>query len=555
MKSPQSLTTLSVVFFLLARSHRVVAQDTWCGKHYMAGSSVIEPGGQFQVPETSSEPLLVFRCAPAIQPYLAEDTSASIIIDSRVTNLKIADTTPIESVEKTARSGLHVSISVNGRALTSGRVPMNASAHELPFSLAPLRPQTNEFNVNCIAQTDDGQTFRSNTTLLRLPNRTDGGSVTKMDLRTGAMLVKNETTNTWDTLFPLGFYTSFGGYLDTNLTVLDDLKERGITIVHPVPTFDNITAFAEVLDHMEQLGLYLMYDMRFTYMNATSVTEQVNNIKTRKNLLLWYTGDEPDGTSDPLDAPLSAYELIKSLDGAYHPVSLVLNCQNYFFADYITGADVVMQDAYPIGINATFSVRWNTPCTRDYGDCGCDNCVGSFLDISNRMDEFAERLDVLGESRTKTVWAVPQAFGGSEYWSRAPTGNEWLVESILSINHGATGIVPWDDPTPPDIKDAATALAHALPTIKSFIFDPEHVFSSVRSSNSNLVDVGLWTIGHRTLLLATNMVNSSISVPVDLPSQSRRATQVLNSGGAVEVQGRRAAVSLDGLGSVAFVIE
>ena len=25
------------------------------------------------------------------------------------------------------------------------------------------------------------------------------------------------------------------------------------------------------------------------------------------------------------------------------------------------------------------------------------------------------------------------------YWARAPTGNEWLVESVLSINHGATG--------------------------------------------------------------------------------------------------------------------
>ena len=150
-------------------------------------------------------------------------------------------------------------------------------------------------------------------------------------------------------------------------------------------------------------------------MNSTSVTEQVNSIKMRKNLLLWYTGDEPDGTSDPLGAPLSAYQLIKSLDGSYHPVSLVLNCQDYFFADYITGTDVVMQDTYPIGINATFSVRWHTPCTPDFGDCGCDNCEGSFLDISNRMDEFAERLDVLGETRTKTVWTVPQAFGGSEW--------------------------------------------------------------------------------------------------------------------------------------------
>ena len=152
-------------------------------------------------------------------------------------------------------------------------------------------------------------------------------------------------------------------------------------------------------------------------MNNTSVTEQVNMIKKRKNLLLWYTGDEPDGTSDPLNATRTAYDLIKSLDGSYHPVSLVLNCQNYYFPEYVSGTDVVMQDVYPIGINATFSVRWDTPCTPDFGDCGCDNCVGSFEDISDRMDTFAYRLDVLGEKRNKTVWAVPQAFGGSEWVS------------------------------------------------------------------------------------------------------------------------------------------
>lgn len=29
-----------------------------------------------------------------------------------------------------------------------------------------------------------------------------------------------------------------------------------------MPTFDNMTAFVEVLDHMEKVGLFLMYDMR-----------------------------------------------------------------------------------------------------------------------------------------------------------------------------------------------------------------------------------------------------------------------------------------------------
>ena len=148
-------------------------------------------------------------------------------------------------------------------------------------------------------------------------------------------------------------------------------------------------------------------------MNSTSVTEQVNMIKSRKNLLLWYTGDEPDGTSDPLNATKIAYDLINSLDG-YHPVSLVLNCQNYEFAAYTSGADVVMQDTYPIAVNTSFSAEWHTPCTVDFGCCGCDNCAGRFEDISTRMDDFAGRLSDLGQATSKSVWAVPQAFGGSE---------------------------------------------------------------------------------------------------------------------------------------------
>lgn len=32
--------------------------------------------------------------------------------------------------------------------------------------------------------------------------------------------------------------------------------------VHPVPSFDNLTALDMVLDKMQEAGLYLMYDMR-----------------------------------------------------------------------------------------------------------------------------------------------------------------------------------------------------------------------------------------------------------------------------------------------------
>ena len=78
-------------------------------------------------------------------------------------------------------------------------------------------------------------------------------------------------------------------------------------------------------------------------MNSTALTEEVNRIKSRPNLLLWYTADEPDGTSDLLHATTTASKLVSSLDGGdgqggagYHPVSLVLNCQNYYFTCVIT---------------------------------------------------------------------------------------------------------------------------------------------------------------------------------------------------------------------------
>ena len=181
-----------------------------------------------------------------------------------------------------------------------------------------------------------------------------------------------------------------------------------------------------------------MVGPRRTYTNLSAVEEEVSRIQSRKNLLLWYTADEPDGWGDPLNATSLAYDKIYDIDG-YHPVSLVLNCQDYEFEAYTAGTDIVMQDTYTVGINATHSVVWDTECTPDYGDWGCDNCVGEFEDISRRIDQFGERLGALGWERTKAIWTVPQAFGNASYWDRIPTGKEWVVQSLLAVTHGALG--------------------------------------------------------------------------------------------------------------------
>lgn len=90
----------------------------------------------------------------------------------------------------------------------------------------------------------------------------------------------------------------------------------------------------------------------------------------------------------------------------------MLNCENFHFTEYTRGTEIIMQDAYTIGNNLTFSTEWGTPCTEDYGDCGCDNCHLGFEDIAVRMDEYKERIRINGWELEKAVWAVPQAFGG-----------------------------------------------------------------------------------------------------------------------------------------------
>ncbi|KAG1816719.1 uncharacterized protein BJ212DRAFT_1446825 [Suillus subaureus] len=533
-----------------------VSAQTWCNKNYMASQPVIPPGGNFPIAAASEDPLLAFRCAAAIKPYLEEDvgTPAGVLIDSPVVYSEIVGAQPI---------GLPA-----GPLSSAGKLDVTLS-----FSLDGITPQMTPYNLSCEAtylasnstSSSSPQTYSASAALSVLPNPTNS-SVTKMDLRTGALLAKPATGlgGEYEPIFPIGFYTTFDGYLSTN-----------ISAIHIVPTFNDTTAFDMVLDRMQEVGMYLMYDMRYTYMNNTSVMEQVNSIKYRPNLLLWYTGDEPDGTSDPLNATSIAYDLIYSLDG-YHPVSLVLNCQDYEWASYTAGTDIVMQDAYMIGNNVTWSNEWNTTCTPDYGDCGCDNClsipagdstavspnstyygstvpansgIGSYFDISDRVSSFKNRLEVMGWERTKAVWTVPQAFGSAQYWMRTPTGEEWVVQSIMGINQGALGVIPWVDPNPEYIKIAASAFALSLPKFTSYIFNADSVRSNYIIGG---VDIATWAAGIETFVLATNTdyVTSVVTwKDIGLPGTG---VEVVYTSGSVETTGD--SFTFGSVASAAFVV-
>lgn len=208
----------------------------------------------------------------------------------------------------------------------------------------------------------------------------------------------------------------------------------------------------------------------------------------------------PDGWQYPFNSTIQASSLIRSID-PYHPVAVTLNCQNYYFEKYTRGFDFLMEDVYPIAINATFS-KWGTPCNTTYGDCGCDNCHGNVQDVPNRLDDLAQYEKWLG-LWPKTKAHNPQSFHGEDYWFRDPTPAEEVAMNALAFNHDAKSIISWVWPT-------SDALAHihgkyasvvTKSPVRDFIVTGQAV--PVKMDNP-VVDVAYWKLGDQLLL---NVVN------------------------------------------------
>jgi hypothetical protein len=235
-------------------------------------------------------------------PYLASDASGTLLVDAITTHERIAGAAPLHDTSAPAYT---VTAHAGGVLVAEGIVPANASKFALPLSFHGLHPSMTPADLEC-SLLAGGQTFAASSKLAYMPENTHG-STTKRDLKTGGLLARGtDGKGPWAPVLPVGFYTSFGGYLATNISALDDIKAQGyvrsacgtsparwqftarFNVVHPIPTFDNLTALALVLDRMEQLGLWLMYDMRWSYTNLTVVEEEVLRIQNRTNLLLWF---------------------------------------------------------------------------------------------------------------------------------------------------------------------------------------------------------------------------------------------------------------------------
>ncbi|KAF2662000.1 hypothetical protein K491DRAFT_618434 [Lophiostoma macrostomum CBS 122681] len=532
--------------------------DIWCGKAYRPTNSSFDPGGWLSPPPEGSN-LLDLRVRPRHSFYLSSETKASFIVDT-VVNGKYGTPYKNETWDNAKSNGtsvpftemdLQIRDATNQEILLPAtRIPINATNIEIEFDLQKTRyPWT----IWAFGASPEGlQTYHKILHINVLPERNDTGSVARIDSLYGGIQTKSSLTgNTWKTIFPYSFYTSWDWIASTinnasATTNLQTFRDSGFNIIHPIPPGGtdpfNHTLFSEFLALCDELELYVMYDMRHTYQNQSSIATQLSYLQSHPSLLLYYTADEPDGWCDPLNATHLSNDYIKSLD-PYHPVSLVLNCANFYFDEYTSGADIILEDTYPIAANTTFSPVYNTPCNATYGDCGCDDCHANdpaypayvhnpFLDISDRVDNFYTYQNWLGRAAEKPVWGVPQAFWDQgSFWERWPTPAEEAVMSVLRVNHGAKGIVSWDYPTNETLEGTFSALATVLTheNVTAYTLGAKRYGSLVTNGGDGLVDATAWVDGNGVLVGLVYQGYEAVSgkVEVKLPVSAIQADTFL----------------------------
>ncbi|KAK4627876.1 hypothetical protein CLAFUR0_04371 [Fulvia fulva] len=430
-----------------------------------------DPGGQLYPPARHPDQRLDLRVQPQYTIYDSGEKAAEFIVDALLSYFRGDPFKPHLSKAKDSRT-LEVKIQLVGEehVLIQDEVPVNSSRESLSFELRQLKARLEPYAIELEAQLSGPEhlTYHAETELYYLPAKNNGSTV-RIDNLYGGMMVANRATKfSFEPLLPFGFYTNCSGYLNQSLNNVSAYKDLGFNAINPVCSFAD-GGLDHMLDWLDEENLWFQYDMRGSYLNLSSVSEQIPLVKHRPNLLSWYTADEPDGWQYNLSSTRAVYDLLKRED-PYHPTGLVLNCDNYYFEEYISGTVISWK---------TRTQKFNTTCNETYGDCGCGNCKSSLLDVSDRLDSYAEYQSWLGLPE-KPQWSVLQAFSGEHYWAHSPSPSETWVMMILSFNHKAKAMMGWTFPTTPVLLGTAhgmMAKVASQPPVRDFLIghDPKAI--------------------------------------------------------------------------------
>jgi hypothetical protein len=239
--------------------------------------------------------------------------------------------------------------------------------------------------------------------------------------------------------------------------------------------------------------------------------KEIEAFKDHPALLSWYMNDEPVGQGRPPGILEEAYQMIKKID-PYHPVTVVFVIPDRAKA-FEHSMDIAMTDPYPI--------------------------PGNVNDVRGHMQSLRKHFQY-----KKGLWMVPQAFGGSESWSREPTGQEMRIMTYLGLYEGAMGIkyfirrIPNLFPKSKLAWNEATRIAHEVSMLYPWLFN-EKGMSRFDLKNEQLLG-GVWEHNQQKLVMILNTKNEPCAVDFNLTGielKENRGVEVLFENRKIEAHG------------------
>lgn len=159
----------------------------------------------------------------------------------------------------------------------------------------------------------------------------------------------------------------------------------------------------------------------------------------------------------------------------------------------------------------------STVCNSTYGCCGCDNCQGfnNLTNVPARLDTYRNYQQQLNLP-PKVLWGTPQAFPNQDFWTQTPTPDQEVAMTMLSINHGAKGIIMWSFPTTAALTDVTSRLARVLTGVCAKYILGADMMTEPAVDGVSAIDISAWKTGDSILVSIVNSAPENTTGPISL---------------------------------------
>lgn len=296
---------------------------------------------------------------------------------------------------------------------TPGRAVLEGT--DAPLTLTKSGELTYTFPLAALQQGDNTLRIRVGDStykvrLTRLPYKDNG---VQIDYLTGMIHTDGLP------VVPSGFYC----YSPVQPTLQEEEVVKGMNLISPYQNIGKQPRKERLvyLDRAAQLGMKVNYNLLSiagggggAKAAATDkakkmqlLRDEIRALKDHPAILSWYVADEPEGQGISAETLEEIYDIIRAED-PYHPISLVIMSAGPG-RHYANSCDVIMADTYPVP---------NSPAS---------DVIGTIRGLQDELQY------------EKSIWYVPQTFGGAEFWPREPTPAEIRMMTWGAALEGARG--------------------------------------------------------------------------------------------------------------------